>query len=88
MQGDVQVGGRAEALDEGDGTGGGLIALLVGLCEEKRGNRAMDDLWIKSSCVSSQNNGDTDALGWDTSPVVRRERKFTHLSDLSKSSLP
>ena len=44
MQVDVQVGGRAEALDEGDGTGGGLIALLAGLCEEKLGNRAMDDL--------------------------------------------
>ena len=44
MQVDVQVRGRAEALDEGDGTGGGLIALLAGLCEEKRGNRAMDDL--------------------------------------------
>jgi|GEM_PF-3403861 len=28
----------------GDGTGSGLIALLAGLCEEKRGNRAMDDL--------------------------------------------
>ena len=88
MQVDVQVGGRAEALDERDRAGRGLIALDAGLVNEKRGNRAMDDLWIKSSCVSSQNNGDTDALGWDTSPVVRRERKFTHLSDLSKSSLP
>ena len=28
----------------GEGTGSGLIALLAGLCEEKRGNRAMDDL--------------------------------------------
>ena len=27
-----------------DGTNSGLIALLAGLCEEKRGNRAMDDL--------------------------------------------
>jgi len=44
MQVDVQVRGRAEALDERDGTGGGLIARLAGLLEEERGNRAMDDL--------------------------------------------
>jgi hypothetical protein len=31
-------------MDEGDGTGSGLIALLAGLCEQKRGNRAVDDL--------------------------------------------
>ena len=43
MQVDVQVGGRAEALDERDGTGGGVIARLAGLLKEKRGNRAMDD---------------------------------------------
>ena len=63
----ARLGIDLEALDEGDGTGGGLIALDAGLLNEKRGNRAMDDLWIKSSCVSSQNNGDTDTLGWDTS---------------------
>ena len=37
MQVNVQVGGRAETLDEGDGTGGGLIALLAGLFEQERG---------------------------------------------------
>ena len=35
---------RAEALDEREGTGGGLIALDACLVTEKRGNRAMDDL--------------------------------------------
>ena len=44
MQVDVQVGGRAEALDQGDGTGGGLIALEAGLPDEERGNRPMNDL--------------------------------------------
>ena len=41
MQMNVQVGGRAEALDQGDRTGGGLIALPTGLFEQKRGNRPM-----------------------------------------------
>ena len=44
MQMNVQVGGRAEALDEGDGTGGGLIALLAGLFVQERGNRPVNDL--------------------------------------------
>ena len=39
MQMNVQVGGRAEALDERDGTGGGLIALLAGLFEQGRGKK-------------------------------------------------
>ncbi len=37
MQVNVQVGGRAETLDEGDCTGGSLIALLAGLSEQERG---------------------------------------------------
>ena len=41
MQMNVQVGGRVEALDQGDRTGGGLIALPAGLFEQKRGNRPM-----------------------------------------------
>jgi hypothetical protein len=44
MQVDVQIRSRAEALDERDGAGGGLIALDAGLVNEERGNRAMDDL--------------------------------------------
>ena len=51
MQMNVQVGGRAEALDEGDGTGGGLIALLAGLFEQERGNRPMDDLQYREEQV-------------------------------------
>ena len=35
---------KVQAGFTGDGTASGLIALLAGLCEEKRGNRAMDDL--------------------------------------------
>ena len=38
MQMNVQVGGRAEALDEGDGTGGRFRAADAGLLDEKRGN--------------------------------------------------
>ena len=35
---------EAEAMDERDGTRGGLIAVLADLRQEKRGNRAMNDL--------------------------------------------
>ena len=38
MQMNVQVRGRAEALDEGDDTGGRFRAADAGLLDEKRGN--------------------------------------------------
>ena len=51
MQMNVQVRSRTEALDERDGAGGGLIAFLAGLLEEKRGNRAMDDLQYREETL-------------------------------------
>ena len=64
MQMNVQVRGRAEALDEGDGTGGGLIALLAGLLEQKRGNRPMDDLQYRE-----------ETLGMDGKETAQGDRK-------------
>ena len=61
MQVDVQVRSRAEALDERDGTGGGLIARLAGLLKEERGNRAMDDLQHREKQVGM--DGEQTAQG-------------------------
>ena len=44
MQINIQVGGGAETLDQGDGTGGGLRTRDAGLFEQKRGNHPMNDL--------------------------------------------
>ena len=57
MQGDVQVGGRAEALDEGDGTGSDLIALLAGLWRSyERKFRSLTEVLFITSITGSVAN--------------------------------
>jgi hypothetical protein len=44
VQVDVQVGGRAEALDQRDGTAVGLVCLQASLLEREPGEDAVHDL--------------------------------------------
>ena len=71
MQMDVQVGGRAEALNERDRTGVGVLTFDARLVDQKGGNDPMDDLratdesssgWAANTMRSGIGNESTHSL--------------------------
>ena len=64
MQMNIEIGGGAKALDEGDGTRVGFAAFESRLLDQKAGNHAVDDLQLRmSGKEDAQRNGTRVSIG-------------------------
>lgn len=67
VQVNVQVGGGAKALDEGDGAGGGCATFDAHLLDQMRRNHPVDDLQYRC-----------EQFGVDCEEAAQRDRKRQH----------
>ena len=66
MQMNIEIGGGAKALDEGDGTRVGFAAFESRLLDQKAGNHAVDDLQLRMSGKGMRSGIGNESIHWRT----------------------